>query len=290
MNTIYIILTSTAFGFLCRYTMVKVDYRQYPSYPQAYFSHLMLGFIAALLGAVFIPAILNKEYTAVTVLTVAASQFREIREVERTSLTKLDDTEIVKRGAAYIEDIAKKFESRNYASILVSLLSCAMLYIFNSFLNVVYNITITSLISFWIIFLLNKLMKSKSLNSIADIVKEEIIFDGQFMKVNDIVVSNFGLESSREIVTETAYALRLHPHNTDGINIISNSGQRQAILHNICARLGIRKDNDEPEFTPMAKRIPETGDIVIVFMPIIRDYERILAAVKETPILESAKH
>lgn len=290
MNEIYTIMIATLMGFICRFTMIKVDYRQYPSYPQAYFSHLMIGFIASLLGAVFIPSLVHKEYLAVTVLTVAASQFREIREIERTSLTKLEATEIVPRGAAYIEDIAKKFESRNYAAILCAIVSSALLNILPRLMHIAAAALVSILFGFGLILILNNFMKSKNLGSIADISSEQIVFDGQFLMMENKIIANIGLKNTKEIIRKSAFGMKLHPYTTDGINVISNVGQRQAVLHNVSARLGIRKDDNEPELAPIAKRVEETGDIVIVFMPIIRDYERVLRAIKETPILESAKH
>ncbi|MDN5366405.1 MAG: uncharacterized protein PWP44_1611, partial [Thermacetogenium sp.] len=50
-------------GVLARIFMLRVDYRQYPTYPHDVITHLALGFIAALIGAVLIPALLSKEYT-----------------------------------------------------------------------------------------------------------------------------------------------------------------------------------------------------------------------------------
>jgi hypothetical protein len=270
--------------------MIKVDYRQYPSYPQAYFSHLMLGFIASLLGAVFVPSLIHKEYLAVTVLTVAASQFREIREIERTSLTKLDTTEIVSRGAAYIEDIAKKFESRNYAAILCSIFVSALMHILACFINQIVAAAISFASGIILIFILNKFMKSKSIGRIADVSWTPIVFDGPFLMMENKIVANVGLTRTKEIIEKSAFGIKLHPYTKDGINVISNIGQRQAVLHNVSARLGIRKDDNEPELAPVAKRVEETGDVVMMVMPIIRDYERLLRAIKETPVLESAKH
>ncbi|MBP1969622.1 hypothetical protein J2Z83_001729 [Virgibacillus natechei] len=60
--------------------------------------HLSLGFIAASLGAIAIPAIMEMEFTAVTFLTVAATQFREVRNMERKTLTEVDGFELVSRG------------------------------------------------------------------------------------------------------------------------------------------------------------------------------------------------
>ncbi len=108
-------------GFLARLYMLRVDFRQYPSYPHGYASHLAFGFIAAALGAVAIPALLAEDFVAVTFLALAAQQFREVRNIERESLQKTEQTEIVPRGTGYIEGIAILFEARNYLAIFTAL-------------------------------------------------------------------------------------------------------------------------------------------------------------------------
>lgn len=75
-------------GTISRIVLLKNDYRNYPGYPHGYVTHISLGFIAAALGAVAVPALVEKEYTAVTFLALAAQQFREIRNMERESLKK----------------------------------------------------------------------------------------------------------------------------------------------------------------------------------------------------------
>ena len=109
-------------GVLIRYYVLKRDYRQYPSYPHGVLTHLSLGFIAAVIGSIAIPALMEKEFTAVTFLALAATQFREVRDMERIMLLNLDQTSLVSRGADYIEGIARIFEARNYIVMFTSLL------------------------------------------------------------------------------------------------------------------------------------------------------------------------
>lgn len=123
------ILFGVIVGTLTRIYMLRTDYRQYPTYLHGKIIHIALGFIAAGLGTVAIPALLDKEYTAITFLALAASQFREVRNMERNTLTELDNYELVPRGKTYIEGIAIAFESRNYLVIFTSLISTFM-YIF----------------------------------------------------------------------------------------------------------------------------------------------------------------
>ncbi|MDF2903643.1 MAG: sporulation protein involved in spore envelope assembly, partial [Bacillus sp. (in: firmicutes)] len=118
-------------GTISRIYMLKTDYRQYPTYLHGKIIHIALGFIAAGLGTVAIPAILKEDFTAITFLTIAASQFREVRNMERNTLTELDGYEMVPRGSTYIEGIAIAFESRNYLVILTSLVTTLGYLVFN---------------------------------------------------------------------------------------------------------------------------------------------------------------
>ncbi|MGB4428537.1 MAG: YIEGIA domain-containing protein, partial [Thermacetogeniaceae bacterium] len=109
-------------GVLARIIMLRLDYRQYPTYPHDVITHMALGAIASVIGAVFVPALMLKEYTAVTFLAVATEQFRNVRNMERETLTKLEENEIVPRGIDYVEGIARTFEARNYLTIFTALL------------------------------------------------------------------------------------------------------------------------------------------------------------------------
>src|SRR5690554_3354403 len=101
------VILGTLGGSLSRLYTLRIDYRQYPSYPQGLTIHLALGAIAAFLGAVAAPAIAAEEYAAATFLALAATQFREVRNMERQTLLNLETSELVPRGTAYIEGIAR---------------------------------------------------------------------------------------------------------------------------------------------------------------------------------------
>lgn len=127
----YPIIFGITAGTLARMYMLRTDYRQYPTYLHGKIIHIALGFIAAGLGTVAGPSIMEEEFTAVTFLTLAASQFREVRNMERNTLTELDNYEMVPRGKTYIEGIAIAFESRNYLVIFTSLVTTLLYLIFN---------------------------------------------------------------------------------------------------------------------------------------------------------------
>ena len=109
------LIISLLLGFLARAFMLWIDYRQFPSYPHSYAIHLTLGAIASCPGCSKVPVLLEKEFIAVTFITIAAQQFQgEVRSMERESLAKIEKNRINSQGEAYIEGIAKLFEARNY--------------------------------------------------------------------------------------------------------------------------------------------------------------------------------
>src|SRR5690625_1983619 len=117
------IIIGTLLGFICRISLLRTDFRQYPTYPTGRIIHLSFGLIAAFIGAVAVPAVIESDWTAVTFLGLAATQFREIRSMERETLEKVDNQELVKRGAAVIEGMAHAFEGRNYLVMFVGLIT-----------------------------------------------------------------------------------------------------------------------------------------------------------------------
>jgi uncharacterized protein len=57
---IFLILIPVLCGTVARYMTLIIDYRQYPNYPNGYLIHLVTGFISSGIGAIAIPAILEK--------------------------------------------------------------------------------------------------------------------------------------------------------------------------------------------------------------------------------------
>ena len=87
-----VIATGIVAGIINRWLLLRSDYRHYPTYPHGQLIHLALGFIAASLGAVAVPAIAKPDYVSVTCLVLAAQQFREVRNMEREPLMKLEES------------------------------------------------------------------------------------------------------------------------------------------------------------------------------------------------------
>lgn len=277
-------------GISARIYMMQIDYRQYPSYPQGLISHITLGVIAASLGSVAIPALMEKEYAAVTFLALAAQQFRDVRNMERQSLDNIEPTEIVPRGTAYIEDIAKAFEARNYMTIITALTTSLTIHGIRSTkwpLYIAYGGGV--LIGFITLVLLKKLLARQSVMEIAEIIPGKIDFDGPLLRVNEIVLMNVGLKQSQQIYMEKGIGIEIIPKDDNAKATLANIGQRQAIIHNVCALLGIRIDIGEPDFTPMARRNLDNGNIVMSIVPMEKDMDLLIEAVKRTPVLETSK-
>ena len=217
-------------GFLARLFMLRTDYRNYPSYPHGYIIHLSLGAIAAALASLALPALLEEEYTAVTFLVLCAQQFRDIRNMERESLMKLEENKLVPRGADYIEGIAKVFESRNYLVMLVALGTSAF--------TLYGGLMLGLLTAVCLFFLVQFLKRGSFVRHIARIEPVSLHFEKSLLYVDDIVIMNVGDLAAREKIIQEGVGIILHPVDDDGRAILNNLGQRQALLHDISMLTG----------------------------------------------------
>lgn len=270
------------FGTLARAFMLRSDYRQYPGYPHGFVTHISMGFIAAALGSVALPAIVEKDYAAVTFLALAAQQFREIRNMERESLAALDEAELVPRGRDYIEGIARVFEARNYLVMVTALATSA-----TNFYSHWPQLSI--LIGFIMIFVIGRLMKGHVIGEIATVDKGVITFDGPLLMVGDVAIMNVGLPQLREKIMSDGLGVMIHPKDDNARATLSNMGQRQAIVNVATAVLGTKKDIDTPEFTPMIRKNVDKGYVALFCVPAEKDIESLIAAVERVPVLESAR-
>lgn len=275
------ILVGVTVGFLARLYLLKVDYRQYPSYPHGYVTHISFGFIAAAIGSVAISAIMKPDFTAVTFLALAATQFREIRKIERETLSNLDESELVPRGKEYIEGIAKVFEARNYLVMAVAMVSSTAAY----FGGWAYGVAAGALAQMVSI----RLMSGEVVGDFAEIVPSQPLFQGALLTVGGVVIMNVGLPSHRAKILKEGLAVVIKPKHDDARATLDNLGQRQAILHVAAALLGSKKEVGELEFTPLARKDIDTGMIAVFLLPIEPDMECLIEAIRKVPILESAK-
>jgi uncharacterized protein len=274
------VIFGVAIGTLSRVYMLKTDYRQYPTYLHGKIIHVALGFIAAGLGTLAIPSLMEEDFTAITFLTVAASQFREVRNMERNTLTELDGYELVPRGKTYIEGIAIVFESRNYLVIFTSLVTTLFYLLFNFWAGLVAAV-ICALIS-------KKLMTGGKLKEIVDIQYVEPHFDGPGLLVDNIYIMNIGIPARREEILRYGMGFILTPKNFDARSTIANLGQRQAILHDVSTALGIYRDSGTPALSPLAKRDLEDGRVAIFVLPQDRNKQKAIKTIGAVPTLENA--
>ena len=267
-------------GVLARLYMLRTDYRNYPSYPHGYIIHLSLGAIAASLAAIALPALLEEEYTAITFLVLCAQQFRDIRNMERETLMKLEENTLVPRGLDYIEGIAKVFESRNYLVMLVALVTSGATIWGGWTWGVPAGLAMILFSRF--------LMRGSYIRNIAKVEQGQLHFEKSLLYVDDIVIMNVGDPAAREKILEEGIGLMLHPYDDDGRSVLNNLGQRQAMLHDISMLVGNKLEIGEQEWTPAARKNMETGALGIFLMPNEKDIACVIEAAKRTPVLESA--
>ncbi|MEG3070891.1 MAG: YIEGIA domain-containing protein [Candidatus Syntrophopropionicum ammoniitolerans] len=106
--------------------------------------------------------------------------------------------------------------------------------------------------------------------------------------VDEINMVNVGLKERREKILENGLAVRIKPRDGNARSTIHDMGQRQAIAFTAAVLLGTKKDVNIPEYTPLVRKNPETGEVGLYIMPMEKDLDRLIAAVKLTPVLESA--
>lgn len=276
-----LITVSILLGTLARLYSLRVDYRQYPSYPHAYLTHFTLGFIAAALGALALPALLGGDYVAVTFLVLAAQQFRDIRNIERQTLSEIESSELIPRGKPYIEGIAKLFESRNYITMLTAFLSTLVIH----YLGLIPGI----LVGLAFIFGMGRVMSGPQIQDIAEVEEAELVFQGRNLGIGDVIIMNLGEDEAVETWKEHGIGLAIKPKDDNARATLANTGQRQAILHNLATQMGVRLDVGIQQYTPLARLDLETGRVLIIIIPIEPDVRYLIDAVKRVPVLESVQ-
>ncbi|WP_433958618.1 YIEGIA family protein [Cytobacillus horneckiae] len=276
----YPILLGLIVGTATRIYMLRTDYRQYPTYLHGKIIHIALGFIAAGLGSVAIPSIMEEDFTAITFLTVAASQFREVRNMERNTLTELDSFEMVPRGRTYIEGIAIAFESRNYLVMFTALVSTLAYLVFNLWVSIIVA-TIAIILS-------KVMMSGGKLSDIVDIEYVEPHFEDAGLYVDNIYIMNIGLPERQKEVLKYGMGFILKPKNFNVRTTIANLGQRQAILHDVSTAMGVFRDSGTPALVPLAKRDLDDGRVAVFILPQERNIKRAIDVIGEVPTLENA--
>lgn len=285
-DALLVIVCSIIIGTLARILTIKEDFRQYPSYPNGLLIHLITGFVASSLGAVAIPALLTKNFVAVTFLTLALQQFRDVRKMEKESLSDLEETEFTFRGNAYIDGIAKTFESRNYIAFIVALSTSVTISILFRGLNI-NNIYLCILggivVGLGVFYYLKRFTKGKTIGDIADVKEGKVEVKDSSLFVDGMYVSNLlGTDNAEKLFRYEGMAVVIYPKENHFRISLDNFGQRQAALFEACRALGVKRY----QFT---RKDYEEGRVMIALIPIKRDIDAFIEAVKKCPLLESTK-
>lgn len=276
-----VIVAGIIAGFINRWVLLRYDYRHYPTYPHGHVTHLALGFIAASLGAVAIPAITEPDYAAVTFLALAATQFREIRDMERKTLASLEENKLITRGHDYIEGIARVFEVRNYLVMLTSLVTAAVTHFVGWPFGVIAGILM--------IYATTRLKSGLSIGDMVTIQPAQVSFDGALLKVADVPMMNVGFEQTRQKILAEALAVVIHPRDDDGRLTLQSPGQRMAIIHDVTSILGAKVEIGEMEMAPMARMHADKGYLALFVVPNEPDMDVMVEMIKRVPVLESAR-
>ena len=282
---------STCIGILSRAFVLRVKDKQYPSRPQDYLEQIIISGLSSSLGAVVFPALLDKEFAALTFFAVAIQQFQGLSKEERITLENIDNDQIVPKGSAYIEEISSTYEARSYIS-LASSLGASITYIraVNVYeLGFWGALLASSVIGFGIAFILRRFLRRDSVADVAEIKPAKITFDGPILKVNEMMIHNIGLEDTRKRYVENGLAVEIIPKNMADFGVINDLGQRQAILHNLYIHLGIDKDVDEKDILSITRVNYETKSVLIPYIPLKKDLEVMIDVIRSTPIIETAK-
>ncbi len=281
-ENVVMILTGIVSGMIARVITLYVDYRQTPSYPNGLFNSLVTGFVASALGAVAIPALIKEDFTAITFLALATQHFRDIRKLEGESLGKLDHVGFTKRGAAYIDGIAKTYEARHYVSLAAAL---AAVFCMNLLAGQALVLQIAAGITagLAVTLIIKRFTKGKTVGDICTIKEGKIKVEGSELYVDGMYVSSvLGTVRSKELFEKEGIAVVITPKSDMFRVTLDSLGQRQAMLFEACRALGVKR------FQFMRKNF-KNGVILIAIVPIVRDVGKMIHAVQNTPILENSR-
>lgn len=282
-------------GVVSRLIMLNLDQKQYPTQPNILVSQIVLAFVASSLGALLIPALMNRSYTSITFLSLAAEQFRQVRSNRRDTLESLEGTQLVTRGNSFIEEVCRTYEIRNYMCIVTSFLTVTVFYILIGEFNMTDNpaILISTISGIVTSLVFRKLLSRQNIGDIAEVSIVDIKFvDETILQVGSLKgITNIGLKKDRDRYLKEGVGIEIRPKNNSYANaaILTYPGQRQAICYNLYSRMGVLRESNEPAFSPLPRKDPNTQCILMAFIPMVKDERKIIEAVKSCPILASAR-
>lgn len=278
-------------GTLCRFFLLRVKDNQYPTTPQDYIEQIIIASLSASLGAVAFPALIDKEFSALTFLAVGIQQFQGLAQQEKITLENTDAEELVSKGEPYIDVIANTYEVRSYVSLFSALIaSITYIYIARKYdADALICTTFATLGGIIVALIFRRMLRRSSIKDVADIYPAKISFDGPILKVNDIVMTNIGLKDTRKKYLEKGIAIEIVPKDMSSFGIINDIGEQRAIMHNIYLHMGIDKDVDETDIKTIARTNLDRKSVVIVTIPLLRDEVKLIQVAESAPILDTAK-
>lgn len=271
-------------GLLTRVLSIRSHRTRYPGFPSGYVSAFSLAIIASLIGSSVVVALMAKKLTAATFLTYAATQFRDVRETTRATLEQEEKLILVGRGPGYIEGIAITYEARNYLAMLAALAT--------SFATAYLTLTGGILVGVASVIVGETLMAGPKIGDFVEVKPAPLRFEkGSLLFVGDIYIMEVGLPDSRDRYLKEGLGVVLTPKNGRGEAALWNIAQRQAIAHQAATAVGVQKDVGYPEQTPLCRmQMPEgSGLAALSILPVEPDMDRLIAAIRNTPVLESGK-
>lgn len=284
-------ITAIVIGTLCRFFVLRVKDKQYPSRPQDYIEQIIVAALAASLGAIALPALIDKEFSALTFLAVGIQQFQGLAQQEQITLENIDNDSLLEKGQPYIDEIASTYEVRSYISLFSSLIaSIVYIYIARKYdASTLTCILFSALGGVIVALIFRRLLRRQSVNDIADIYLAKINFDGPLLKVNDVTMTNIGLKDSRKKYLENGLAIEIVPKDMASFGTVNDIGQQKAIMHNIYIHLGMDKDVDDRDLLALSKTDLKKKSVVIVMIPLLKDEITFMNVAGSTPILDTSK-
>lgn len=226
------ILLGLCLGVLTRVVLLRADAAPFPSKPHGRINFLFLGFVASALGVLAPAALLTANYTAGVFLAIGLSQFHTVRQIDRDMLLALDHAELVPRGRAYVEGLSMMTETRNYLVMLIAMLTSAGSLLFGPLVGAASGLVTAVLVT-------AAARSGAKVGNIARVEPAPVTHEGEHVRVAGVPVLTSPGQAALAALPE-AIGVRVRPRDLAARIQLAQPGQRQAILHNVAAGLGIR--------------------------------------------------
>ena len=197
------------------------------------------------------------------------------------SLEEIEASELVPKGSAYIEGIAKLFEARNYLAFLTAIIASILYY----YINWIVGIIGGSIAGY----LLHHFMKGAHVGDIAQVKIVPLAVDGNNIGVGDVIIMNVGEKEGLEKWKKEGIAIQVIPNDENSRATLFNLGQRETILHDLTSLMGVKLDKGMQQYTPLARLQIDEGTLCIIIIPQEPDKEFIKKAIEKIPVVESSQ-